>query len=67
MATTASGVIEVLGEYASGADEFPYRSIGQDAEVILFIYRAEVIIGKVELTFLGQHTRFANFADPGSF
>jgi replicative DNA helicase len=37
--------------------------------------RAEVIIGKqrngpigkVELTFLGQHTRFANFADPGSF
>jgi replicative DNA helicase len=37
--------------------------------------RAEVIIGKqrngpigkVELTFLGQHTRFANFADPGTF
>jgi replicative DNA helicase len=37
--------------------------------------RAEVIIGKqrngpigkVELTFLGQHTRFANYADPGSF
>jgi len=37
--------------------------------------RAEVIIGKqrngpigkVELTFLGQHTRFGNFADPGSF
>jgi replicative DNA helicase len=37
--------------------------------------RAEVIIGKqrngpigkVELTFLGQHTRFANFAEPGAF
>jgi replicative DNA helicase len=37
--------------------------------------RAEVIIGKqrngpigkIELTFLGQHTRFANYADPGSF
>jgi replicative DNA helicase len=37
--------------------------------------RAEIIIGKqrngpigkVDLTFLGQNTRFANFADPGSF
>jgi replicative DNA helicase len=37
--------------------------------------RAEVIIGKqrngpigkVDLTFLGQHTRFGNFANPGSF
>ena len=37
--------------------------------------RAEVIIGKqrngpigkVDLTFLGQHTRFGNFAEPGSF
>jgi replicative DNA helicase len=37
--------------------------------------RAEVIIGKqrngpigkIELTFLGQHTRFANYADPGAF
>jgi len=36
---------------------------------------AEVIVGKqrngpiglVKLTFLGQHTRFANYADPGSY
>jgi replicative DNA helicase len=46
---------------------FPDRAEARGRAEIIIGKQRNGPIGKVELTFLGQHTRFANFADPGSF
>ena len=51
-------------------------AIEQDADIILMMYREEYykqdtpekgVAGTVKLTFLGEYTKFMNFAQPGSY